>query len=214
MKIYFLSGLGADKRAFERIKLPPGYEMCHIPWAELKGDETIEDYAKQLSERIKTTEPFILAGLSFGGIMAAEISKFIKPQRIILFSTVKTRKELPLLYRLAGKLKLYKVLPVVLLPLLLPFLYWFFGPLDNEGRRLVAAFLKETNPVLLKWSLGKISRWQNAEPMESCLHIHGNRDRAFPVRLTKPDYTIIGGGHFCVLTHAHEINQILLKELT
>ncbi|MGV3508112.1 MAG: alpha/beta fold hydrolase [Sphingobacteriaceae bacterium] len=214
MKIYFLSGLGADKRAFERIKLPPGYDMCHIPWRKLKGNETINEYARQLSKEINNTEPFMLAGLSFGGIMATEISKFIKPQRLILFSTVKTRKELPLLYRLAGKLKLYKVLPVVLLPLLLPFFYWFFGPLDKAGRRLVSAFLKETDPVLLKWSLGKISCWQNIELIESCLHIHGNRDRAFPVRLTKPDYTIIGGGHFCVLTHAAEINQILLKELS
>lgn len=213
MKVYFLSGLGADKRAFERTRLPSGYEICHIPWEAVSGNESIATYAKKLAQKIDSTQPFMLAGLSFGGLVAREICKFIKPEKLILLSTIRTSKELPSLYKLAGKSGLYKILPASLLPLILPFLYWFFGPLNKEGRKLVAAFLKQTNPLLLKWSLGIISCWKNEVAFEPCLHIHGSRDRAFPVRLSQPNYIIKGGGHFCVLTHAEEVNKILAKEL-
>jgi pimeloyl-ACP methyl ester carboxylesterase len=76
MIVYFLSGLGADERAFQKIILPPEYEIRHIPWELIKGDETLEYYAQKLSLKIDDTQPFLLAGLSMGGIVALEICKF------------------------------------------------------------------------------------------------------------------------------------------
>lgn len=213
MIVYFLSGLGADERAFEKISLPDGYEMQHIPWEPVKGYESIDAYAKYLSYNIDTTKPFMLAGLSLGGLVAIEISKIVEPELLILFSTIHTQKNLPAIYRIAGKLRLYKFLHSALLSVTLPFLYWFFGPVDNKGRQLIASFLKQTDPVFLKWAIKQISRWENIEIVKRSLQIHGSKDRTFPVSLIKPDYIIEGGGHFCVFTHASEINSLLKKEL-
>ncbi len=213
MKVYFLSGLGADKRAYKRISLPSGFEVFHIEWKPVRGDESIQEYAQYLSEEIDTSEPFILAGLSFGGIMAIEVSKIVKPVKLIVFSTVRTKSELPLLYRFAGKLRLYKLLPYKLFSLSLPFLYWFFGPLDKEGRVLISEFLHQTDPVMLSWAFKQISKWENIEDLTESIHIHGSRDRVFPVGLCKPEYTIKGGGHLCVFTHAAEMNLILREIL-
>ena len=214
MIIYFISGLGADERAFQRIKLPAGYEIQHIPWEPVKGNETLETYARQLSARIDHSKPFMLAGLSFGGLLAIEISKFLKPEKLILFSTVETRFELPAIYRLAGRLKLYKLLPNVVPTYALRFLYWFFGPLDEAGRKLIAAFQSQTDPVFLKWALMQISRWQNNTAIIPHIHIHGSKDRTFPVKLTNANHVVEGSGHFCVFTNAAEVNAILKRELS
>ncbi|HUH33128.1 MAG TPA: alpha/beta hydrolase, partial [Daejeonella sp.] len=152
-------------------------------------------------------------GLSFGGMIAIEISKFLKPEKLILFSTVKTRLELPSLYRLAGKLRLYKLLPDRAPTYALGYLNWFFGPLDQEGRALIAAFQRQTDPVFLKWALKQISRWRNNTSISPHIHIHGSKDRAFPVKLTNADYVVRGSGHLCVFTNAAEVNEILVKEL-
>jgi len=214
MVVYFISGLGADERAFQRIRLPAGYQIQHIPWEPVKGNETIEAYARQLAKKIDSSKPFMLAGLSFGGLLAVEISKLLKPEKLILFSTVETREELPAVYRLAGRFRVYKLLPHVVPTYALRFLYWFFGPLDQDGRNLIAAFQKQTDPLFLRWALMQISRWQNNTSTSSRIHIHGSRDRTFPVRLTHANYVVEGSGHLCVFTSANEVNKILEKELS
>ena len=213
MTIYFISGLGADERAFQKIKVPDGYEIRHIPWEPVREDETLESYARRLSAFIDSSKPFMLAGLSFGGIVAAEISKILKPERLILFSSVMTCDELPKVYRAAGRSKSERLLPDGFITLFRPFLYWFLSPLDKESRSLIEAFLRTNDPVFSRWALGQISRWQNKEIFEPHLHIHGSQDRIFPSNLTQADYLIKGGGHFSIITHADEINQLLKKEL-
>ena len=49
--------------------------------------ETLELYCKNLSEQIDSTKPFSLVGLSFGGVIATEMSKFLKPVQTILISS-------------------------------------------------------------------------------------------------------------------------------
>jgi hypothetical protein len=54
--------------------------------------------------------------------------------------------------------------------------------------------------------------WTNKEIFPQTVHIHGRQDRAFPIAFCKPDY-LVKGGHFCVFTHAQEVNDILKREL-
>ncbi|MDB5120325.1 MAG: hypothetical protein JWN56_1543 [Sphingobacteriales bacterium] len=212
--IYFLSGLGADERVFMRLKLPAGYQMQLIPWEPVNGDETLEQYARHLARKIDASKPFLLAGLSFGGIVASEICKFLKPEKLILFSTVTTQHEFRPFYRLAGTLRLYKLLPTIFMRLSLPFAYWFFGPLDKEGKKLITDYVLMSDGTYLRWSLGQISRWQNTEIFHPHIRIHGTKDRAFPLKSQNaPSYVIQKGGHSCVFTHANEVSEILWKEL-
>lgn len=53
------------------------------------------DYAKRLSLQITDEQP-ILIGLSFGGMMAMELAKIIKVQKIVLLASAKSANELQL----------------------------------------------------------------------------------------------------------------------
>jgi len=214
MIIYFISGLGADERVFERLQLPNGYEMRHIRWEPVKIDQSIVSYARQLATKIDASKPFMLAGLSFGGIIAAEICKFLRPDKLILFSTVKTAAELPALYRLAGSLKLYRILPRKIFSVMLPFLYWFLGATDEAGRKLISSYLEHMDPVFLKWAVREISCWKNSDVFQPHIHIHGSKDRVFPIGLVNAGQTLDEGTHFSVFYEADRINRILAQELS
>jgi pimeloyl-ACP methyl ester carboxylesterase len=209
MIVYFLSGLGADERVFKRLTLPAGFEMKHLPWQSAAEEESLEDYAKKMALSIDDSEPFILAGLSFGGIVAREIAEFKKPELLILFSTIEGRRELPRLYRIAARLRLYNYLPGWLLRYTLPFLLWFFGPLDSEARLLIKSFLQQTNPDFLRWALKQIACWNPKMPFKPVIHIHGRLDRTFPASLCHAQHLVDNAGHLCVFTHAGAINDIL-----
>jgi hypothetical protein len=118
---------------------------------------------------------------------------------------VASYKNLPWLYRKAGDLKLYKFMPERRSSIIKPFLYWFFGPLDKPGRKLIDAFFGQTHPKHINWALGRISMWRNAEINVPYVQIHGKKDRAFPMRLIKADYAI-NGGHLCVFVDSEEVN--------
>jgi pimeloyl-ACP methyl ester carboxylesterase len=167
-----------------------------------------------MASKIDSSKPFILAGLSFGGLIAGEICKFLKPEKLILFSTVKTSTELPALYRLAGRLSIYRILPGNIPRISLPLLYWFLGPADNPARELLRSFLDQTDPVFLNWALREICCWKNRDVYHPHTQIHGEKDRVFPLSLVNADRVIKNGTHFAVFNDADQVNRILQEELT
>jgi predicted esterase YcpF (UPF0227 family) len=85
--IYILSGLGADKRIFNKIDFKNN-QIHYINWLIPAQNETLESYIQKLIQQIEDPKP-ILVGLSFGGMMAIEISKYIETRKIILISSAK-----------------------------------------------------------------------------------------------------------------------------
>ena len=92
--IYFVPGLAANKSIFEYVSLPQEhFELHFLEWIiPLSIQESIEDYAKRMCEPIAHENP-ILVGVSFGGIMVQEMSKLIKPKKVIIISSIKNRDE-------------------------------------------------------------------------------------------------------------------------
>ncbi|MEO1802961.1 MAG: alpha/beta hydrolase, partial [Cyanobacteria bacterium J06629_2] len=95
--IYCVSGLGADERVFQKLKFQ-GYQPVHIKWVEPEPQETIAEYTKRLTTQIKSECP-ILIGLSFGGIVAVEMSKHIATEKVILISSTKNQQEIPFYFQ-------------------------------------------------------------------------------------------------------------------
>ena len=81
-----------------------------MEWIDPFPNETIEAYAKRLSEGIDQNQPFVLIGLSFGGMVAVEIAKITLPVCTIQISSVDHRDELPKLYRFIGKTGITRLL--------------------------------------------------------------------------------------------------------
>ncbi|MGA9212527.1 MAG: alpha/beta hydrolase, partial [Kaistella sp.] len=112
-KIYIFSGLGVDQRVFENIDFGD-LDVEFMDWIQPLKKESLENYAQRISQKITSFNPTLI-GLSFGGIIAVEISKIIQTKKVILIASAKTKNELPKTYHLAGKLKLNNLIPNSLL---------------------------------------------------------------------------------------------------
>ena len=206
--IYFVSGLGADERIFRWLRCD-GFRPVHIYWITPEKGESIESYAKRLAEQIEDENP-IIAGLSFGGMIAVELAKQLDAQKIILFSTVKDRSEVPFYFKAFRVFPIHRILPYKSLLWAFYWLaYWLFSPEGTEQRTLFKTILKETDPHFLKWALHKVVVWQNDEVPGNIVHIHGKRDRIFPYRFVQPDHAIEGSGHLMVMNQAEEMSNLL-----
>jgi pimeloyl-ACP methyl ester carboxylesterase len=193
--IYCISGLGADERAFSRLQLP-GTDLHFIKWIDPEPNESFTDYAKRMSCFITEPEPIII-GLSFGGMLAVELTKLIKVKKLILISSVKTRNEEPWWMR----------------TLLYPIENYFLGTHTKPEKKLANHFRETVNKEYLKWAIHQIVNWSNVTIPPNCLHIHGNADKLFPIRYVKADYVIDKGSHFMVFNKADEIGRIISAEL-
>lgn len=209
-RIYFISGLGADKRVFKKLTLPANYELIYLDWIKPLPNESLESYAYRLSEAIDTSTPFYLVGLSFGGMLSTEIAKKLNPVHTYIISSISTYTQLPWYYRIAGTLKLHQILSVGLAKRTSAIMYRLFGLKTQSEKQLLDEIVADTDPVFLKWALGCILGWRNVVRPD-ITHIHGTSDKILPIKYTQPDVVVSGGGHLMVYTHAGEISKLLCK---
>ena len=205
MKLYAISGLGADKRVYNQLTLD--YDLIPIDWLKPNKRESVEDYAGRLSVLIETNEAFGIIGVSFGGLIAVELSKILNPDITILISSIETKSELPILYRMLGKLNILKIVP--------PFLYnppkmlahWLFGV---QNKQLLNNILNDTDLSFAKWALNAMFKWKNTERIKNKkLIITGSRDKLLPPAKSKDQIMIDNGQHFMIVDRAKEISQII-----
>jgi pimeloyl-ACP methyl ester carboxylesterase len=209
--VYIFSGLGADKRVFQKMDFSE-YNATFVDWILPSKSENIESYAKKLTEQIKHEKP-ILIGLSFGGIIATEIAKIIDTEKIILIASAKTKSEIPNYFRISGKLKLHKLLPAKLMKMPNFFSFWFFGTENENDKKILREILKDTNENFLKWAIDKIVNWKNETKHKNIIHIHGSADRILPINFVDCQIKVKNGGHFMTLNKAKELNEILKREI-
>lgn len=208
--IYILSGLGADRRVFQHLDLS-GYNIVFLDWIKPESDETLPSYASRLSARITSDRP-VLVGLSFGGMLAVELSKLINCQRLILISSAATSKEIPLLYRIAGKIGMHRLLLINVIRRANILTYWLFGVKSKAHKLLLKMVLRDIDPHFLRWALDSIVRWKNQTIPDNLFRIHGSTDRILPN--SHGQVIIKGGGHLMVLEKADEVSAALRAHLS
>jgi hypothetical protein len=133
------------------------------------------------------------------------------PKTTILISSISTKYELPVLYKMVSVLRLNKLMPSSLLNKVFPFTHWYFGTKTKEEKILLKQIIHDTSPLFLKWAINEILHWKNVERPDNVLLIHGTRDRIFPIDKLNVDFKIENGGHFMVYSEAKEISNILEK---
>lgn len=212
MKVYFISGLGADKRVFKYIQLPEGYEAIYLDWLTPFKNETLPGYALRMAEKIIQTEPFILAGLSLGGMIASELSKKLKPVFTFLISSVPISSQLPPYIRFAGKLNILNFIPIGLLKST-ALAKRALQVMSRRDVKLMSEMLKDTDAIFIRWGIKAIAIWHNETLPDHYAHIHGNWDRVLPIRYTNPTHVVRRGGHAMIINRADEINSWLKEQL-
>lgn len=210
--IYLIPGVGATDRIFENLDLE-GFDVVHIKWPKHKKDETVQQYVKKLVPQIKTDTKPILIGMSFGGVVAVELSKLINPEKTIIISSIKTFHERPLKLMFLNSIKFHRLVSG---KLLLKFRFWMqllLGKLSNHDFKLIEEMLKDINVEFNEWAVDQVIHWNNETIPENIVHIHGTDDKIFPDYYVKDAILIKGGTHFMVVNRAKEISKILRKEL-
>jgi pimeloyl-ACP methyl ester carboxylesterase len=209
--IYCISGLGADEKIFTHLHIK-GYELRYIPWIRPHKKEKIDAYAKRMSEHIKERSAVIL-GVSFGGMMGIEIAKQMPLHKLIIVSSIKSSGEMPRWMKAAGTLKLNKLLPVRL--------HKYTEKIDNnrlgvstkEEKEMVRAYRKNADLVFVDWAIHEILNWKNSWQPDNIIHIHGDRDKIFPVKKINPTFVIKEGTHMMIYNRAGEISEYIQREL-
>lgn len=170
-------------------------------------------YAGRLAEQINATEPYCLLGVSFGGMLAVEMARLMKPSLTIIVSSVRQGCELPWYARLIGSLGFHHLaLPSLMFPLA-PLVYPMLGAVSDADRALIRSLLKDTDHRLFRWSMDRAIRWRFTGETPGLIHIHGTADRILPAEYVNPDYLVKGGTHLMIYNRASEISTLIDTQL-
>jgi pimeloyl-ACP methyl ester carboxylesterase len=208
-KVYFISGLGADKRIFSFLDLS-FCEPIFIDWIPPLPAESLEQYALRLRLQIPEEHP-IIVGMSMGGMLATEMAKQDPQSRIIIIASNKSAAEFPPRFRIGKWLPLYKWVPGAVSKRFMLSSQWLLGPKGVEQKKLLRQVIRETDTRFTRWAIGAILRWKNTMVPANVIHIHGTADKVLPFRRVKADYVISGGTHVMTLDAHQEISSILKK---
>lgn len=210
--IYFIPGTAANSKIFERIDLPKDqYEMHFLDWIiPTSKNEKIEDYALRMSKKIEHKNP-VLIGVSFGGIVAQEISKIVPCEKIIIISSIKTKHELSKRLRIVRFFRLYKLFPSKSIDKIENLLRKIYKEKAEKRIKIYQNYLSVRNPLYLNWAIKQALFWSQKEELPNIQHIHGDNDPIFPIRYIKNCIKVSGGTHIMIVTKAKKISQIILS---
>ncbi len=207
--IYLFPGQGSDHRIFGKLNICDGYTMVNIRYPVPQRNETMSSYALTLAGQIDTTVPYIIIGVSLGGMISTELSDYLDPHTTIIISSAKSRSEIPCRYRFLKYFRIYKIIPAPLFKIGALIAQPLFEPDRKNEKEIFISMLKAKNPVFLKRSTEMIVNWDHTKNNRNIIHIHGTGDHTLPYRRITANYTIQGGSHMMVLTCADEVNRII-----
>jgi len=213
--IYFVPGLAAGPEIFDNLELPEDiYEIHYLQWlTPLNKEESIANYAMRMSEEITAKEP-VLVGVSFGGIIVQEISKYIETKKVIIISSVKHHLELPKRFNFANFTKVHKFFPTKIISNFEDYAPYFIGKSLKKKADLYKKYLSVRNELYLNWSIDTIIKWKQTEKKSNITHIHGTNDPIFPIKNIDNCIQIEGGTHIMIITKAKKITKIINDILT
>ena len=210
MKLYVVSGLGADFKVLEKLKFPENFEVLFLDWLIPERNESFQDYIVRMADRVDDSEPFCLLGYSFGGIVVQEINKLKPARKTVILASIKSHHEKSRFIKLGERTGLPKYFPERIFTtksaLAYSFVRKFFDP---QNPRLMQYF-NVREAYYLKWCIEKISGWK-CEECPGIIQIMGDRDIVFPIKYSKPDYVIKNGTHLFPATKPRETSEILAK---
>jgi len=209
--VYFVPGLAAGKEIFRNISLPlDEFEVHIIEWIIPKNKESLSEYAKRMAAEVVEPDS-VLVGVSFGGVVAQEMSFYLSLRNIIIVSSVKTRKELPRRLKIARKTLAYKLVPTRLVLSAQDLTKFAFGPKTKKRLKLYQDYLHVRDKRYLDWAIENMVTWKRREMIQGVSHIHGTEDIVFPIQNIDQFVPIDGGTHIMVLNRGREVSEKLVE---
>ncbi len=209
--VYLMPGMAANPTIFEHIALPEDrYKIHWLEWQIPDKNETFEAYAKRMCEFIEY-EHSVLLGVSFGGMLVQEMSKYLNLKKLFVVSSVKTHHELPKRLKLLKYTKAYKILPTQLVSNIELLTKYAFGETIKKRVDLYKKYLSVSDKVYLDWAIKQVVCWDQEEPHPEAIYIHGDKDIVFPHSCQGECIIIKGGTHIMIINKFKWFNENLPK---
>jgi len=211
INVYLMPGMAANPTIFENIRLPEDTFKIHwLDWMMPNIGESLEDYAKRMITRV-TEENVVLLGVSFGGILVQEMSKHMILKKLFVVSSVKSMHELPKRMKVMKYTKAYKILPTQLVGNIDMLAKYSFGENISKRIDLYKRYLSISDKQYLDWAIEQVIEWNQEEPNEDAIYIHGDNDAIFPHSCVGNCIVIKGGTHIMILNKYKWFNENLPK---
>lgn len=198
--IYLIPGMTADYPVYSRI-LPLLPDATVVDFIPPEPQESLLNYASRMASHLPSRS--FIAGVSFGGIIALEIARILRPHGCILISSILHPRELPpwfRAWRIIGGRRCSALLQFVgssasLVPRSI-----------STSTTIRATKLAGTGGKWHRWATAAVIDWQPEPTIDFCpiLQIHGTADTTFPIRYTHPNVSVPGGRHALPISHPTE----------
>jgi pimeloyl-ACP methyl ester carboxylesterase len=209
--VYLMPGMAANPTIFEHIKLPQDqFEIHWLDWIIPLKDESLTDYAKRMTKQINH-DNIVLLGVSFGGILVQEMAKFVKVRKLFVVSSVISKNQMPKRFRIARKTKAYKLLPTQLIGSIDVLAKYAFGEFIKKRINLYRKYLSVDSKVYLDWAIKQMVFWDQVDPPEGVIQIHGDKDGIFTNSCNGNCIVVKGGSHIMVINKYKWFNENLPK---
>ncbi len=208
-KIFLIAGLGADTRLYNNIEIGDEHDVTPVDWIEPNISDTLSTYAQKLIHQYFISDNSVVIGTSLGGMIAIEIAKQVKLNKVILISSIKTKSEAPLYFRLFKTLPLYRLAKGNMVRRLGGLIRPVFGAMSEQHIWLFRDMLEKSSPKFIEWAMRAVLYWDNETVPANVYHIVGDKDLVFNYKRIKNATVITGGTHIMVFDKAKQINKLL-----
>jgi hypothetical protein len=205
--IYLLPGQGSDCRLFKYIEFP--YDTVHLEFPVPEKKTTLREYAHGFIPKIDTNKPFILIGVSLGGMICSELTDTLEPDLTIVISSAKYRAELPGRYRFQKTIPLNKIIPKGMTKWGAKVLAPIVEPARKQDKETFRSMIEAKDPAYIKRTVNMVINWDKEGYDEGIIHIHGDRDHTLPHRKVRYDYLIENGTHMMVYIRGDEVSKLI-----
>jgi len=217
VRLILLPGLGANHKmfAYQKRVFRESLETPDLI-APASPNESLRRYALRFAERLRSEpgddRPLLVGGVSLGGMVALEMAEAVGAKAVVLISSCRRDKAVPLRTRIAELLGrpvpaaiTSKMLSVLSLPFALR------DGLDDDGLAILKEVAAEADPAVVKWGGGAIVDWEHDGRWPVPVHqIHGSKDWVIPP-IGDEDQLIPDGGHLIAITHDLAVNQYIVE---
>ena len=211
-QLVLLPGLGADRRLF-RGQEDAFPDLVVPPWISPQAQESLAGYAQRFAETLAPARPFILGGVSFGGMVAYEMARHLRPEAVLLIGSCRSPKAVGHLFRVFRPI--LPILPVWFFDLVRACAPWglrMARGLSPAQWELCVAISRDADPRLIKWGCRAILGWKPGPlPGVRIFQIHGQRDLLISAKRAGADELVPDGGHLICLTHTELVNEFLMR---
>ena len=201
---YILPGMGADSSMYgEASRKLEGVK--YINWPSYNNEHSISEVAKWIIQEVKIQAQDTIGGSSLGGIIAAEISKHVIVNKLILIGSTLTPDNInPLLKKLSA---LSVITPV-------NFIQAFAGKANSIHENKLLKMFSHSEPLFIKSMCTAVFEWDgNKKPNCAVSHVHGEKDNVI-LPPSNGAEIIKGGGHLIALTHETSVVEFIRRSLT